>query len=861
MTTPKGPAKAPKEPSKEDSKATHNNFLPSGEIRELLSQDHSMQSIQELQDNWDRIPRAFKKEVIDYLSDALKEYGKTSAYGKKIENFLTSILSPGSEVIRKIEAAIHPARNVKEFQNDIEKILRITKGMAAYEEYFSTKATSLTADKLSGMLDFLSEDVPDAKIQRLALFSFNQFFRPDGEVRIAKELERVRKLMLDCAKKIHSLYDRDVEKEISSLREELKQAKIGEKKSIEFQIKQLQKFLDLPGNLEIKNAAIDEISARLKARNIKNNSELNRPPDGGIFRIALRDCTIEGRIDNKCLKISIIPFSPAHLLTYAMNAKMLNEDAAKQARQWWEFTVDVLGYKGAMTFYEMCGYLMITRHPLPTERTILIIIGDPGSGKGTHLAATQEMLTYDQIRLFAKADPHKLTDPREHFSRQNLQGKLALISGDLKHTKIRDFSEVNDLFGGEPQEIEKKFRDPTTEDPIFKAIWAITPPLFKVDQAGGAWRRTMLLFTRPVPNKDRDNGLKLKMLSQMDGFFLNALIGLSYLATGGWKFTGELTDAELEELWTFHSDSVQVWAQNMSPEPDAVESEIEIASTLDGKKMEHVSKENTDAMHIVDDLYAEYADWCARKEIEPVKPKTFSAWLGNHGYILKKKGIEEGRFKGERKIVTFAGWIDDDGSDEDLKTDRTEGDISWEAYYSQAPLTLDNVSDSHGQLTRNEIEKKENDNYHDHDVTCIELPSWIGHMVKQSPETANIGFPRDSDPCPIRFEKQEVEDSFKNKNDPETIKNPSKSDAQSKRKRWELNPKLELFNLVEEYAPKSKYHSLTAKAIDDMIAMYGIDLSTIHDLCEELARDGAFLKDEDGGYSVSRKFILGGDSK
>ena len=674
-------------------------------------------------------------------------------------------------------------------QIDNERILRIIKGLAKYEEYFSTEGTSLTADKLQGMLYFLSRDAPGAKIQRLGLYSFNQFFRPDGEVRIAKELERVRKLMLDRAKKIHSRYDSDVEKEISSLQEELKGAKIAEKRSIEFQIKQLQKFLDLPGNLEIKNAAIDEISARLKARNIKAISELNRPPDGGIFRIALRDCTIAGYMGNKEIRISVGPFNPTHLLTYAMNANLLNENAPQQAKEWWNFTVDVLGYKGARTFYEMCGYLMITRHPLPTERTILIIIGDPGSGKGTHLAATQEMLTYDQIRLFAKADPHKLTDPREHFSRQSLQGKLALISGDLKHTKIRDFSEVNDLFGGEPQEIEKKFRDPTTEDPIFKAIWATTPPLFKVDQAGGAWRRAILLSTRPVANKDRDNDLKPEMLSQMDGFFLNALIGLSYLSTGGWRFTGELTDAELEELWTFHSDSVQVWARNMSPEPATIENEIEIASTLDGKKTAHVPKENTDAMHIVDDLYAEYADWCARKEIEPVKPKTFSAWLGNHGYVLKKKSIEEGRFKGERKIVTFASWIDDGGSDEDLKMDRTGGNISWEAYFSNAPLTLDNVSDSHGQPTRNEKEKKENDNFHDHGVTCVELPSWIGHMVRQSLETANIGFPRDSDPCPIRFEKQEVEDSFKNKNDPETLANPSKFDIQSKTNKTDINNK------------------------------------------------------------------------
>ena len=152
------------------------SYIPAEEIRDLLSQEHSMQSIEQLQDNWDRIPKAFQVDVVNYLLDAQKEYGKNSLYGKKIENFLASILPSGHEVIKQIEAAIHPKSDAQRLKNaiktnkdDIEKILRITKGLAAYEEYFSTKATSLTADKLQGMLDFLSKDVPDAKIQRLAL--------------------------------------------------------------------------------------------------------------------------------------------------------------------------------------------------------------------------------------------------------------------------------------------------------------------------------------------------------------------------------------------------------------------------------------------------------------------------------------------------------------------------------------------------------------------------------------------------------------------------------------------------------------------------------------------------------------------
>ena len=491
----------------------------------------------------------------------------------------------------------------------------------------------------------------------------------------------------------------------------------------------------------------------------------------------------------------------------------------------------------------MCGYLMITKHPLPVERTILIIIGDPGSGKGTHLAAIEEMLTYDQIRLFAKAGPHKLTDPREHFSRQNLQGKLALISGDLKHNKIRDFSEVNDLFGGEPQEIEKKFRDPTTEDPIFKAIWATTPPLFKIDQPGGAWRRILLLFTKPVLDKNRDNMLKPKMLSQIDGFFLNALIGLSYLATNGWKFTGELDGAALEEMWAFHSDSVQVWARNLYPEPDTIETMVVAsANTLESEKTETTKTENIDARLIVDELYTEYASWCAGKQIEPVKPKTFSAWLGNHEYVLKKRLIEDGEFRGKKKIVTFASWIDNDNSNGDLKTDRNRDDLSWGTYYSPAPLTFDTGSDSHGQVTRNKIEKKENDNYHDHDVTCIGLPSWIGTERKQPPATSNIGFSGDSDPVPIRFEKKEVEDSFKNKNDQETIKNPSNSDIHNENSTFNMDQVLAFIMEIKSKHPSLSKHEIV-KVVRDQYA--GITLGPIYDLIKRLQGEGESDKKPD----------------
>ncbi len=351
----------------------------------------------------------------------------------------------------------------------MDKITRLSEGFLAYQDYVSSKKTSLTADKLEKFTNSFAINASGAKIKRLSLYTWDgKFYRPDGEVRIPQAMEWIRKKMLTRARTIHTTYDWEVRELITQNKKKVMKPK--DKSVVENELKDLQQFLELPGNLELKNTAMDEICSRLKARSIRSVNELNQPPKGGLFRIALLDCTIEGGLVDKKLCVRLVPFYPSHLLTYAFNANLLNKNAAEQAAEWWNFTVKTMGLESARKFYEHLGYAMVTAHPLPTERTIYVLIGEPGSSKGTHFAAVEELLSFDEVKLFAKASPHKLVDPHEHFSRQNLAGKLAVISGDLKHTKIRDFSEINDITGGEPQEIEKKFRDPTTENPIFKTF-------------------------------------------------------------------------------------------------------------------------------------------------------------------------------------------------------------------------------------------------------------------------------------------------------------------------------------------------------------------------------------------------------
>lgn len=161
---------------------------------------------------------------------------------------------------------------------------------------------------------------------------------------------------------------------------------------------------------------------------------------------------------------------------------------------------------------------------------------------------------------------------------------------------------------------------------------------------------------------------------------------------------GEQSDSEIEDLWAFHSDSVRVFAEdiNLTPEQENVE-DASGMGTLYGNTRRTLT-ENLAARTVIDDFYQEYDRWCSRKQIEPVKPKAFSARLGNLGYTTKRRLIEGGKFAGKKKYVIYATWSDDYADDEGEKKNRSQSEISWEAYVEKAPLIFDLETDSRVHL-------------------------------------------------------------------------------------------------------------------------------------------------------------------
>jgi len=594
----------------------------------------------------------------------------------------------------------------------IKKAIRQLKAIQHFEQFFSPRETSLCADRLAVSGYYFATEAPGADIDRLTLFAYNgQYYSISGSIIVAQTLEKIRAKMLDIVEKTCAKY-------VPMLTEYLQRANNDKLR------REIQKIVtDLP-KLEIKQSFRDEVCTTLTARNIVKPMDVNIPPDEYLFAIALKNGILLGKLENGKMGLELIDFTPSLRITRQLSISLtITESSITWAKEWYQFSTKVFGEIGAMQFYQVAGYSLITKYPLPNERTGIIIVGDPGTGKGTHLAALEQIFRNGAEAFYAHVTPHKLTDPREHFSRQNLRNKMMLIAGDLPHTTVPDYSKVNDLLGGESTEIEQKFKDPVTEIPTFKVIWASAPPLHRVKRAGGAFRRFIIIQTRSVDVQDND--LKPKLLSKdaIEGFFLNMLIGLATLAENNFRYTNEPTNDKIEELWEYLADSVGIYI---------------------GERLEP-SLEEGDAKP-VKEVYNDYVSWCGRKQIEPVKEKTFAKRLKDYGepvptFIVKKKKIE-----GKTINCVWAQYQEEDIHKAQTLLNESEPDeVSWKSFISRLPEIHDIRSDLFGQYTRvrGEILNSYIKECHNESEP---IPSSSGSPINQPPQEPKASSDSNSNP-------------------------------------------------------------------------------------------------------------------
>ena len=562
--------------------------------------------------------------------------------------------------------------------------------------------------------NYFAIEAPGAQIDRLTLFAYNRkYYSISGSIIVAQELEAIREKMLTVVEKVSAKYVPTLINYIHYSDDEKTRHEI-------------QKIVASLPKLEIKQNFREEVCTTLAARNIVRPTEVNIPPNGYLFAIALKNGILLGKLENGKMGYELADFTPALRITRQLNASLtITEETIAKAKEWYQFTLRCFGEKGAMQFYQGAGYSLVTNYPLPNERVGIIIVGDPGTGKGTHLAALEQIFRNGAETFYAHVTPHKLTDPREHFSRQNLRNKMLLIAGDIPHTTIPDYSKVNDLLGGESTEIEQKFKDPVTEIPTFKVFWASAPPLHRVKLAGGAFRRFMIIQTRSVALQD--NNLKPKLLSTdaLGGFFLNMLVGLAIFAENSFKYTDEPTNDRVEELWDELADSVGIYiGERLNP-----------------------SSEEGDARPIKE-VYEDYVSWCGRKQIEPVKEKTFAKRIKDYGdpvptFIVKKKKID-----GKTINCVWAKY-EEEGSIDKAQTHLNESEpdeTSWRTFISRLHEIPDIRSDLLGQHTRVRNEILNNSYIKECHNESQPTPSDSGSPINQPPQEPKASSDSNSNP-------------------------------------------------------------------------------------------------------------------
>jgi phage/plasmid-associated DNA primase len=574
----------------------------------------------------------------------------------------------------------------------------VTEASKCFKLYIDGDRASTAADRLEKLGRFFAVRVPEGTLERLTLYTFDgKKYTAEGEQWISEKLEGIRKAMQKTWARLRIKYLPVLKEHIEKIRKEIEEENQGKKpapQKTKALIIDLCALLNEELPLEIHQRFRHEIALSLAARTLVDAEELNKPPLGYLFSIAVRNGLLLGKIDNHKFVLELRHFTPDLLITRMLDVSFDpgNVEITEHAKEWFDFTQSVFGPIGVLQFYEFAGYALVGQFPLPTERSILYMVADPGTGKGTHLNTLEGIFRDGTTSFYAHASPQKLCDTREHFSLQNLSNKMMVIDGDIPHKTIADYSPVNNLFGGETIEIEKKFKDPILIAPTLKAIWASAPPLHKIRQAGGLFRRALVLQGRSATREDPKIKPKLTSPEYRNGFLLNMIIGLAWLVSQQWVFTNEPSTEEVQELLEELADSAGVFlSENFVPSDD----------------------END--WTPIPSLYERYTDWCGRKQIEAMAPKAFTKAVRNYSdgaFKIEKKKI--GSSRGTHVCIKDISDMDDPA---DPKIELDTPPITWKAFISQFPEIKSTVSDSFGQIThvRDENENKKD---HDHDIVC-----------------------------------------------------------------------------------------------------------------------------------------------
>ena len=294
--------------------------------------------------------------------------------------------------------------------------------------------------------------------------------------------------------------------------------------------------------------------------------------------------------------------------------------------RWLSFLDELLYPEDILTLQQFMGYCLV---PSTRAQKMLLIIGEGGEGKsriGTvmHALLGKAMCTGSLAKV-----------EQNPFARADLEHRLLMVDDDLKLEALAQTNHIKSIISAElPMDLERKGVQ-SYQAKLYTRFMAFGNGSLQAlhDRSYGFFRRQIILTTKPRP-RDRvdDPFLTEKLVEEINGIFLWALVGLGYLREKNYMF--HISQRAQENLRLSMAQGNNIL--------EFMESEGYIRNDLQGS----VSTRS---------LYNIYRDWCDDNAMLPLSMKSFSSFLIQNQDKFKIEHSNSVAIGGGRYVRGFRG--------------------------------------------------------------------------------------------------------------------------------------------------------------------------------------------------------------
>lgn len=165
--------------------------------------------------------------------------------------------------------------------------------------------------------------------------------------------------------------------------------------------------------------------------------------------------------------------------------------------------------------------------------------------------------------------------------------------------------------GGDPIQVEEKYKQPYTFVPMAKMWWAMNDAPRTKDRSGALMRRLYpIVFTRTIPLEERIADLDMKLEQERAGIFAWAMVGLERL-----QRRGKFVMPERSRLWL---------------------AEYALRNDYPRLFQREVMEAAPDNWILSTELYDRYADWCMRQGVSKMSQPAMKAEWQRIGFQFRE---------------------------------------------------------------------------------------------------------------------------------------------------------------------------------------------------------------------------------